>query len=225
MKVFLPCRRGSQRIPQKNIKKFGSYEGGLVELKLLQLLSVPEVDEILLSTNDEEVICIAEKFENKKIRIDMRPEALCTSQTTTDELILYFSNLWRDEHIMWTHVTAPFFTAKDYSSAINTYVEKVVLGDYDSLFSVLKVQSFLWDQHGPMFDREKVKWPFTQSIDPIFEADSAVFMIHSELAKRYSDRIGLEPFKYMNNKLNSIDIDYPEDFEFAERIWIALNSQ
>ena len=47
MKVFLPCRRGSQRVPKKNVRPFGPFSGGLVELKLTQLLRVPEIDEIL----------------------------------------------------------------------------------------------------------------------------------------------------------------------------------
>ena len=38
MIAFLPCRKGSQRIKDKNIKKILNFEMGLVEIKLNQLL-------------------------------------------------------------------------------------------------------------------------------------------------------------------------------------------
>ncbi len=224
MKVFLPCRRGSQRVPKKNVRPFGPFSGGLVELKLTQLLRVPEIDEILLSTNDEEVNRIASKFKNSKILIDKRPEYLCKSETTTDDLISYFVNLWTDEHIIWTHVTAPFFDSNDYSRAIKSYQKNIINGDHDSLFGVLKLQSFLWNDKGPLFDRRIRKWPFTQNIAPIYDVDSTIFIIQSEDAKKINDRIGKKPYKFVNNKLNSIDIDYEEDFRFAEKVWISINS-
>ena len=43
VKAFLPCRSGSQRVKNKNIKKFHKYKFGLVELKLKQLLKVEYV--------------------------------------------------------------------------------------------------------------------------------------------------------------------------------------
>ena len=31
--AFLPCRKGSQRIPDKNVKPFAGIEGGLLKIK------------------------------------------------------------------------------------------------------------------------------------------------------------------------------------------------
>ena len=53
---FLPCRKGSERVVQKNTRKFGKYEFGLTELKLKQLLDTPEIDSVILSTDDDEVL-------------------------------------------------------------------------------------------------------------------------------------------------------------------------
>ncbi len=50
--VFLPTRKGSQRVKNKNTKPFAEYKGGLLELKLKQL-SLIDVDQVILSTNDE----------------------------------------------------------------------------------------------------------------------------------------------------------------------------
>jgi len=36
------------------------------------------------------------------------------------------------------------------------------------------------------------------------------------------DRIGRHPFLYEQDKIKSIDIDWPDDFYFAERMWQQL---
>ena len=53
---FLPCRKGSERVLNKNTRKFAGYEFGLTEIKLNQLLKTQLIDEIVLSTNDESII-------------------------------------------------------------------------------------------------------------------------------------------------------------------------
>ena len=63
--AFLPCRQGSQRVKNKNIKPFAGIEGGFISIKLTQLLKVEAIDKIVVSTNDVEVkrIALLTKFE------------------------------------------------------------------------------------------------------------------------------------------------------------------
>ena len=56
--AFLPCRKGSQRVPNKNTRTFAGIEGGLLRIKLEELLKAQLIDEIILSSNDDEVIRI-----------------------------------------------------------------------------------------------------------------------------------------------------------------------
>jgi len=60
--AFLPCRKGSQRIPDKNIKSFAGNEGGLLNIKLRQLVECELIDQILVSSNDERVLENATNF-------------------------------------------------------------------------------------------------------------------------------------------------------------------
>ena len=59
---FLPTRKGSERVPNKNTRPFAGIEGGLLENKIKQLLATNQLDEIILSTNDETRMHIAEKY-------------------------------------------------------------------------------------------------------------------------------------------------------------------
>ena len=220
LSVFLPCRAGSERVPKKNTKKFGRYKGGLLEKKLMVLSEVPSINEIIVSTDDRRVIEIADSFKNnsKDIIIDKRPKQYCSNSTTTDSLIKYVRNRFKIEHILWTHVTSPFITSSEYAKIINMYNNCLARG-YDSLMTVSRIQSFIWDEEKPLnYDRNKLKWPMTQKLPIWYEVDSAVFIAHLDIYKKHLDRVGKSIFLYKNSKLSSFDVDWVEDFELAEMI-------
>ena len=88
---FLPTRKGSERVKNKNTKPFAGIEGGLIENKIKQLVETKLLDEIILSTNDETCMAIAEEYAAKdsRVRIIPRPEELCLSSTNLQDLICY----------------------------------------------------------------------------------------------------------------------------------------
>ncbi|MFV0565526.1 MAG: cytidylyltransferase domain-containing protein [Flavobacteriaceae bacterium] len=217
MTVFLPCRAGSQRIPRKNTKIFAGVEGGLLKIKLNTLLRVSNIDHIVVSTNDIEVIEIVKSFCSDKIVVDIRPEHLATSNTSTDDLIKYVPNIIHDEYILWTHVTSPFITHHTLEKAI----EKFKKADtFDSLMSVNKIQTFLWGEKGPInYDRSVEKWPRTQTLPIIYEVNSGFFINNRQNYIKYGDRIGKYPFLFVTEGYEGVDIDWPEDFQLAEMIY------
>lgn len=217
--VFLPCRKGSQRIPNKNTRSFAGIEGGLLRIKLEQLLQVKEIDEIILSSDDEEVLRIGASFHDARIKPLSRPEQLCQSSTSTDELIDYVPTIIDgDVTVIWTHVTSPFLSSKTYSDMIRLYYAHQ--DKYDSLMSVNALRTFLWDADHPVnYDRSVEKWPRTQTLPVWYEVNSGVFITDIETYRTRHDRIGEHVQMYATGKLESLDIDWPEDFEFAEKLY------
>lgn len=216
--AFLPIRKGSQRVKNKNIRNFAGIDGGLTFIKISQLLKVKKIDKIVVSTNDEKVKKIAKSFENEKIVIDNRPENLASSSTSTDDLIRYVPSIIKNSIVLWTHVTSPFVDEKIYEVMIEKYFEEN--NKYDSLMSVNKIQTFLWNSKKPInYNRDKEKWPRTQTIEPLYEVNSAVFIADIEIYKTLNDRIGNKPYLYELDKITSFDIDWEEDFEIAEILW------
>ena len=216
--VFLPCRKGSQRVPNKNTRPFAGIQGGLLHIKLQQLLQTKSIDKIIVSSNDEEVLRIASAFNTNKIQIDHREDALCTSDTTTDQLIEYVAQLIPSGTVIWTHVTSPFLSAATYEKMIQAYYEH--LNKYDSLMSVNVMRTFLWNTETAInYDRGVEKWPRTQTLQPLFEVNSGVFIADAEIYLRLHDRVGKRVYLYETSKLESIDIDWEEDFCLAEKMW------
>ncbi len=218
IKCFLPCRKGSERVPQKNIRPFGNYLHGLIEIKLQQLLAVKQIDEVVLSTNDEEILELALGLNNSKLCIHKRLESLSSSLTSTDELISHALELIPDAHILWTHVTSPFVTSQDYEQILNRYLQALKEG-YDSLMTTTLIRNFLWKDQRPInYDQTIEKWPRTQTLEPIHEINSAVFLSHSLNYRAFNDRIGEKPLLYPLDSIKSFDIDWLEDFMIAECI-------
>lgn len=221
--VFLPCRSGSERVPFKNTKSFAGIDGGLLKIKLQELLKTPLISNIVLSTNDSKVIEVANEFKTDRIIIDVRPEYLCASSTKTDELINYIPSIIKETHVLWTHVTSPFLTYKDYNNIIEKYY-KVLDEGFDSLMTVNKIQTFLWNENGSInYDQTKEKWPRTQTLPKVYEVNSGVFINSLVNYKEYNNRIGKKPFLYETEGYASFDIDWEEDFALGELIYKTLN--
>lgn len=215
---FLPCRKGSERIPKKNIKPFTQYSHGLIEVKLNQLLACQSIDEIILSTNDAEILEYAEGLSNSKIILHKRIEELSSSQTSTDSLVAHAADLIPSGHILWTHVTSPFINAQKYEEIISKYFECLKEG-YDSLMTTTLLHAFLWEDSKPLnYDRTIEKWPRTQTLAPIYEVNSGVFLASTNVYKEQNDRVGENPYLFTLDKLVSQDIDWPEDFFIAEAL-------
>jgi CMP-N-acetylneuraminic acid synthetase len=216
--AFLPMRKGSQRVKNKNIKVFSDVIGGLTFIKISQLLKVKQIDKIIISTNDEEVKTIAKSFNDNKIIIDDRPESLASSETLTDDLIKYVPSIIKEGIVLWTHVTSPFVTDEIYTDMIDKYFQTNT--NFDSLMSVTKIQKFIWNENSPVnYDKEKEKWPRTQTIKPMYEINSGAFIASVNTYLKCEDRIGEKPFLYELGDKQAFDIDWQDDFDIAEVLW------
>ena len=211
-------RKGSQRIKNKNIKDFSGVVGGLTFIKLSQLLKVGEINSIIVSTDDEKVKEIAKSFNDSRIVIDNRPSYLANSNTSTDDLIKYIPSIINEGIVLWTHVTSPFIDNSIYSHAIKCYFDN--LENYDSLMSVTEIQQFIWNKSGPItYDDKKEKWPRTQTIMPLYEINSGIFLASIDVYKNQQNRIGEKPFFFKLDSKKSLDIDWEDDFEISEILW------
>lgn len=217
-------RSGSERILNKNTKTFANIAGGLARIKIEQLLQAEFIEKIVISTNDIQVIDIAKSFNSNKIIIFKRSNELASSSATTDSLIEHASEIMPDGHILWTHVTSPFVDSQKYDSFVQTYFNN--LSNHDSLMTVTKLQKFIWRDNEPItHDRKIEKWPRTQTINPLWEVNSAAFIASRNIYRKYNDRIGMKPYLFETTQEVAFDIDWPEDYQLAEKIFLALHDK
>ena len=226
--VFLPTRKNSERVLNKNTKKFADFDNGLLQLKLNQLFKSKKVDQIVLSSNDEKCLDIGNNLSktDKRLKVVERPSHLALSTTDLVDLVNYVPKICDSEHILWTHVTSPFVDEHDYDNAVEVYLENLN-NNFDSLMSVKKFQNFLWSlEKNDIINRNSdKKWPRTQDLKKLFEVDSAIFIASKSVYKIENDRIGKNPFLFTQNGYKSFDVDWEDDFKLAELIYKQLHEQ
>lgn len=220
---FLPTRKGSERVKNKNTRPFAGIDGGLVENKLQQLLATKFIDEIIFSSNDETCMEVASKYSNdSRLRIILRPEELCLSSTNLQDLICYVPTITNADHILWGHVTTPLAGAEQYDAGIKLYLEKLHEG-YDSLVGVTELRNFLLNKEGKLINNTTpIPWPRTQDLEPLYEINHTMFLAKREVYVEQKNRIGEKPLLYIMDELHSFDIDWPDDFIIAEMMYKNL---
>lgn len=223
---FLPTRKGSQRVKNKNTRTFSNISGGLLELKLMQLVQSKRISEIILSTNDEDSIRVAslvnKRFGNKVLIVE-RPDELCSDSTNLTDLINYVPNIITNEHILWGHVTTPFVTADDYDSAIEIYFSCIKAG-FDSLLSGKRFQNYLIKPdtnraYNTDQESNSLRWPRTQDLQLLYEINHAIFIASRNIYISKKDRIGDMIYIHEMDAIKSFDIDWEDDFLIAEAIY------
>ena len=226
--AVVPCRKGSQRVINKNTRTFAGFSFGLLELKLKQLAASKQIDEILVTTNDPVVIDIVEQLKptlSKSVIIDQRPDEY-SSDDSLQFLIAYLGNTVETDVLVWTHVTSPLFGTSLYDKAIIDYQQAKIKKTADSLIAVDVVQTFAmrsgnWISH----DYHKKRWPRTQDLEKIYLVNSALFIIDHALLVNLQDRVGNNPLLFETPNLLGFDIDWEDDFSLAEILYNTFTSR
>ena len=216
--VFITVRSGSTRAIDKNVKPFLTDGTSLLQNRLLQLIKVI-CNEIIVSTNCK--ICKSQANEiskhEKRIKIIDRPEDLCNSETKVSDLMKHIAAESKSETILWTHVTAPFVSSEDLNNAFKLYEDKK---NYDSVVSVNKIQNFLWDKDKKIVsnnNNKDNKWPNTQDLHPLYEFNHAIYVCSKNLLST-GERVGNFPYLYECHAEAKIDIDWEQDFKYAQKL-------
>lgn len=226
--ALIPARAGSERVKHKNTRPFAGFNGGLLELKLRQLARVPDISEIIVSTNDPVVLDYTTRFgaqNDHRITALERPDELGRSDTPMSSFIRYAATLRETGVMMMTHVTHPLITSAVFSDLIAAWRKAEVAG-HDSLVTVTKLHKFIWDENGPYnYDNTVEKWPRSQDIKPLFEINHAAYLMPFNRMRTVGDRIGTNPYLHDMPERLVMDIDWEEQFQLLEDIALVRQAR
>ena len=113
-----------------------------------------------------------------------------------------------------THSTNPLLQSKTVSTAITTFLE--LMPTYDSLFSVTRLQTRLWDQLSRPVNHNPSILLRTQDLPPIFEENSCIYLFQRDTLVNRKNRIGERPYMFEMDRDEAFDIDEELDFLMAE---------
>jgi len=81
------------------------------------------------------------------------------------------------------------------------------------------VKDFLFNSNKPVnYNFKKSFWPNTQNLKTLYKINNTIFLTNINSYIKLKNRIGKKIFFHEVEKIKSIDIDYPPDFQLAEKI-------
>lgn len=214
--AVIPVRAGSTRIKDKNIKPFAG--SSLLEIKIEQLKRISEINEIIVSSDSRYMLKLAQKHGVKALE---RPYEYCDEKTKTfGETVQYIAeNNVKSKVMMWAPCVCPCIADKTINEGISIF--KNVIRDglpYDSIVSAVLFKEYLFDEKGPINFTIKNHVP-SQQLPNWHYIVNGFFIANTSDMNKWKFVYGSRPFLYELNKIEGIDIDNQEDFEYAEYVY------
>jgi len=216
--ALVPMRHDSKRVPGKNYRPMC---GKPLYAHIIQtLLSCPEITEVIVDT-DSPVIIEGLSKDFPQVRVLLRPEELRADTTPTNEILIYDTAQVPADLYLQTHSTNPLLKASTISRAIQQLRE--LYPEYDSLFSVTRLQTRLWDQLGKAVNHNPAVLLRTQDLPPIYEENSCLYLFTRETLLTRRNRLGNRPLMFEMDAREATDIDVELDFIIAETLMQKQN--
>jgi len=221
--ALLPMKGHSERVPNKNLKSFSGFP--LYHAIIQTLIEADTVGNIIIDTDSESIARDAKSAFGTSVEIIERPESLRGDFISMNKIIEHDIKQLDEDIFIQTHSTNPLLRPQTIDVAVQLYFS-VQENGYDSVFSANKIQTRLYDQHSNPINHNPADLRRTQDLEPIFEENSNFYIFSKKsFFDANKNRIGLVPKIYEMNKLESVDIDEPEDFLLAEFLYQHIHQK
>ena len=216
--AIIPARAGSKRIPKKNIKNFLGKP--IIAYSIENALNTGLFDEVMVSTDSEEVAEIAKKY-GAKVPF-LRSEKTSNDFAGLFEVVEEVIKKYQDLNIIFDNVcmilaTAPFITIDMLEKTYNLLIDK----KYDTVFPIVKFSYPIYRALEIKNNKIHMIWSenLTKRSQDLPESfhDSGLFYWGNvskiiEKNKLFTDN----SYGYEISEKYSQDIDTNDDWEIAE---------
>ncbi len=212
--ALVPMRHVSVRVPGKNYRPLAGMP--LYQHILTTLLACPEISQVVVDTDSPVVMEGCRQLFPSVVLIE-RPEHLRADTIPMNEILMYDTERVPADLYLQTHTTNPLLKAATVSRAIQTLLAQYPA--YDSLFSVTRVQTRLWDQLGRAINHNPAILLRTQDLPPVFEENSCLYIFTRQTLQARRNRLGERPYLFEIDAAEARDIDEELDFLIAEFLY------
>jgi len=220
--AIIPARGGSKGVPRKNIKPMAGKP--LIQYTIEAAKACPLITRYLVNTEDGEIRAVAESL---GAETQNRPEDFWYDNTfqEVDRLLMWaVSDLERKgaaiDIVALLYPTAPLRPVQ----AIADCIDLVLSHGYDSALSLKEDRSYIWQRTDNSSTVQPVNYdPKTRGPNQLegwnqWVENKAVYVMKRDLLMETGCRLGGKIGFVPMSKIDSIDIDTPEDFRLAELV-------
>ena len=210
--AFMPMRHSSERVPGKNYRDLDGAP--LFHHMLGQLLDCAEVRQVVIDTDSPTVReqCAGE-FPD--VLVLDRPTHLLGGDVAMTEILRHDASVVDSDWYLQVHSTSPLLRSSTISRGIEALAGS--LDVHDSLFSVTRLQTRLYDADFAPVNHDPAVLLRTQDLPPLYEENSGMYVFSREqiaAGRRFGDR----PLLFEIDPLEATDIDEESDFVLAETL-------
>ena len=209
--ALVPMREVSVRVPFKNRRTFAGEP--LYRWIIRALAECARITEIVIDTDSTWIRDDAAR-EFPSVRVLERPPHLRDDRIPMNDVLLNTVRQIEADWFLQTHSTNPLLT----SQTITLAIDALVASDRDSLFSVTRMHTRLWDAAGKPMNHDPAVLLRTQDLPPVFEENSCLYIFTRATLEARKNRIGERPLMFEIAKLEAQDIDEEADFQIAEML-------
>ncbi len=216
--AIITARGGSKRIPRKNIKEFCGKP--IITYSIEAALKSGIFDEIMVSTDDEE---IAETAQKAGAAVPfMRSEKTSNDYATTSDVLLEVFSQYKDMDIEFNYAcclypTAPFITPEKLKTAFKTLIN-------ENASAVIPVVRFSYPpQRGYIIDNGRLKYKYpenyaarSQDLEPIYHDSGQFYFYNTDKFIKSRGIFKSEIVPIILSDLEVQDIDDEKDWKMAE---------
>lgn len=218
MIAIIPARGGSKGLPGKNVRPLNGKP--LIAYAIEEALKAKHIDRVVISTDDDEIAKVAVQY-GAELPF-MRPAELASDTAMAIDNYIYTVNRLEKESgtsidaFVVLQPTSPLRIAEDIDGAIELFKEK----EADSVISYTQeAHPISWhkylDEDGRFVDILESNINNRQANRTSYYPNGAVYVFRSSMIrdrKYYTEK----SYAYVMPRIRSVDIDFIEDFEYAE---------
>lgn len=210
--ALLPMKAHSERVKGKNFRSFNGKP--LFRWVLDSLLEVESISKVVINTDARSILTEHGLGDASRVLIrDRRPE-LCGDFVSMNRILADdLAAVPADVYLM-THTTNPLLSSATMREALRRFEDG--RRQFDSLFSVNKFQSRFYKADGSPVNHDPHNLIRTQDLEPWYEENSNLYIFTQESFKKTNARIGVKPIMFETPRIESFDIDTPDDWTICE---------
>ena len=212
--AFVHAKGTSERVPSKNLKLLGDKP--LFYYAVNNALNSSMVDEVIIDSDSDDILSLGKNFGAVPLK---RPAELATNLATGDDLAYWqASNRQNSTVVLQVIPTAPFIKSSSIDNAITLLLEN----DVDSVAGCAKDSFYLWNDGKPSY-YVNGKIPNSKDLKPLLYETTGLYINKTQSVLKNKRRLNPQScLPYILSKLETVDINTPEDFEFAELLFKGL---
>ena len=211
--AFVHAKGNSTRVPSKNLRILGDKP--LFCHAIVHALDASMVDEVIIDSDDDEILRIGEEYGAVPLK---RPKELATNSITGDELAYWqAANFPLSKIVLQVIPTAPFLCSESINLAIRMLLENPGI---ESVAGVYEEALYTWTDGKPDYFKLDGSIPNSFEMKKTAYETTGLYVNYTDSVIRGRRRLNPECcMPFVLSKIESVDINTPEDFEFAEIIW------